>query len=191
MPVSLWNDPDGARLREAYFDLYPGTWRHGDRMTTTRFDTYLVHGRSNSTMNLAGERMSSADLYAVVDKVTGVAGSLVIDAVLQDGGYFMPLFVELSPGPNLIGDLVDRINDDIRARLSPRHIPDEVIAVPEIPMTVAGEKLEIPIKRLLQGEPVERAVEWATVANPQALDWFLDFVRERSVRRSSAEVGRA
>jgi acetoacetyl-CoA synthetase len=188
MPVAFWNDPDGSRYREAYFDVYPGTWRHGDWMTITRYGTYVVHGRSDSTINRGGVRMGSADIYAVVDKVPGVTGSLVIGAELEDGGYFMPLFVALSPGIELTGDVVDRINDDIRARVSPRHVPDEVIAVPAIPMTITGKKLEVPIKRVLQGMPVERAVNRATVANPEALDWFLDYAHGRRARQSSAEA---
>jgi acetoacetyl-CoA synthetase len=157
-------------------------------MTITRYGTYVVHGRSDSTINRGGVRMGSADIYAVVDKVPGVAGSLVIGAELEDGGYFMPLFVALAPGIGLTGDIVDRINDDIRARVSPRHVPDEVIAVPAIPMTITGKKLEVPIKRLLQGVPAERAVNRATVVNPTALDWFLDFVHERRAPQSSAET---
>ncbi|HEX4248777.1 MAG TPA: acetoacetate--CoA ligase [Pseudonocardia sp.] len=190
MPVSFWNDQDGSRYRDAYFEVYPGTWRQGDWMTITRYGTYVVHGRSDSTINRGGVRMGSADIYAVVDRVPGVAGSLVIGAELEDGGYFMPLFVALAPGTELTGDLVDRIKHDIRARVSPRHVPDEVVAVPAIPMTITGKKLEVPIKRLLQGVPVEKAVNRATVADPAALDWFLGYVSDRHTQQSSTEAQR-
>jgi acetoacetyl-CoA synthetase len=108
-----------------------------------------------------------------------VAASLVIGAELADGDYFMPLFVTLVPGAELTGELVRRINQDIRERVSRRHVPDEVVAVPEIPMTITGKKLEVPIKRLLQGVPAEQAVNRSTVANPDALDWFIDYARAR------------
>jgi len=179
MPVSFWNDPDGARYRDAYFEYYPGVWRHGDWLTISRYGTYVVHGRSDSTINRGGVRMGSADIYAAVDRIPGLAASLVIGAELADGDYFMPLFVTLAPGAELTGELVRRISQDIRERVSPRHVPDEVVAVPEIPMTITGKKLEVPIKRLLQGVPPERAVNRATVANPAALDWFIDYARAR------------
>jgi acetoacetyl-CoA synthetase len=108
-----------------------------------------------------------------------VAASLMIGAELPDGGYFMPLFVTLTPGAELTKELLERINQDIRTRVSPRHVPDEVVAVPAIPMTITGKKLEIPVKRLLQGVPAERAVSRATLANPDALDWFLNYAGAR------------
>jgi acetoacetyl-CoA synthetase len=179
MPVCFWNDADQVRYREAYFDTFPGIWRHGDWMTVTRYGTYVVHGRSDSTINRGGVRMGSADIYAVVDRVPGVRASLVIGAELEDGGYFMPLFVALGEGVELAGHLTDRIKQDIRERVSPRHVPDEIVVVPDIPMTITGKKLEVPIKRLLQGVAPERAVNRATVANPGALDWFMDYARAR------------
>lgn len=175
MPVRFWNDPEGERYRDAYFDTYPGVWRHGDWMTVTRYGGYVVHGRSDSTINRGGVRMGSADIYAVVDRVPGVASSLVIGAELPDGGYFMPLFVTLAPGVALSDELLGRIRAEIKSRVSPRHVPDEIVSVPEIPMTITGKKLEVPIKRLLQGVPPERAVNRATLANPGALDWFIDY----------------
>jgi acetoacetyl-CoA synthetase len=191
MPVAFWNDAGGARYREAYFDTYPGTWRHGDWMTITRYGTYVVHGRSDSTINRGGVRMGSADIYAVVDRVPGVAASLVIGAELADGGYFMPLFVALAAGTELTPDLIDQIRQDIRARVSPRHVPDEVVAVPAIPMTITGKKVEVPIKRLLQGVPEDKAVNRATLANPEALDWFLAYVTDRRATQGlQAEAAR-
>ena len=191
MPVAFWDDPDGTRYRDAYFDTYPGIWRHGDWMTVTRYGTYVVHGRSDSTINRGGVRMGSADIYAVVDRLPGVAASLVIGAELPDGGYFMPLFVTLAAGTELTPDLIDQIRQDIRARVSPRHVPDEVVAVPAIPMTITGKKLEVPIKRLLQGVPADKAVNRATLANPEALDWFLGYVADRqATQRLEAEAAR-
>jgi acetoacetyl-CoA synthetase len=135
--------------------------------------------------------MGSADIYAVVDRLPGVAASLVIGAELADGGYFMPLFVALAAGTELTPDLIDQIRQDIRARVSPRHVPDEVVAVPAIPMTITGKKMEVPIKRLLQGVPEDRAVNRATLANPEALDWFLAYVRDRRATQGlEAEAAR-
>ncbi len=179
MPVAFWNDPDGARYRDAYFGTFPGVWRHGDWMTVTEHGTYVVHGRSDSTINRGGVRMGSADIYAAVDALPEVAASLVIGAEQPDGGYYMPLFVVLAPGVHLSDDLVKRIRRAIREEVSPRHVPDEIIAAPGVPMTVTGKKLEVPVKRLLQGVPEEKAINRATVANPEVVDWYVAFAGGR------------
>jgi acetoacetyl-CoA synthetase len=175
MPVRFWNDPDGVRYREAYFDTFPGVWRHGDWMTVTEHGTYVVHGRSDSTINRGGVRMGSADIYAAVEALPEITTSLVIGAELPDGDYYMPLFVVLAPGAALDDDLIGRLRSTIRSQVSPRHVPDDIVAVPAVPVTITGKKLEVPIKRLLQGVAEDKAVNRATVANPEVLDWFLDF----------------
>lgn len=189
MPVSFWNDPDGTRYREAYFEQYPGVWRHGDWLTVSRYGTFAVHGRSDSTINRGGVRMGSADIYAAVDRLDDVRASLVIGAELADGGYFMPLFLVLVAGATLSDELLARIRSEIRQRVSPRHVPDRIVLAPGVPMTVTGKKLEVPIKRLLQGVPPERAVNRATVANPDVLDWYLDWAG--AYRRELARAERA
>jgi len=178
MPVALWNDPDGSRLRTAYFDTFPGAWRHGDWMTVTDNGTYIVHGRSDSTINRGGVRMGSADIYAAVDALPEIAGSLVIGAELPDGDYYMPLFVVLAHGAELTDELITRLRAAIRQQVSPRHVPDDIVQAVAIPTTLTGKKLEVPIKRLLQGMPAEQAVNRATVANPDVLDWYLDFANQ-------------
>ncbi len=177
MPVAFWDDPDGTRYREAYFATYPGVWRHGDWMTVTGRGGVVISGRSDSTLNRHGVRLGSADVYAVVEKLPGIREALVIGAELADGGYWMPLFVVLEDGVVLDGPLRDRITAAIRAEASPRHVPDDVIAVPGIPHTRTGKKLEVPVKRLLQGVPVERALDRGAVDDPALLDFYARLAR--------------
>ncbi|MEV5652269.1 acetoacetate--CoA ligase [Nocardia sp. NPDC052254] len=172
MPVSFWNDPDGARYRAAYFEMFPGTWRHGDWITITGHGSIVVHGRSDSTLNRQGIRMGSADIYQAVEQLPEIAEALVIGAEQPDGGYWMPLFVTLAPGYDLTDEVRKRIKDTIRSEVSPRHVPDEIIAAPGIPHTRTGKKLEVPIKKLFQGADVDRVVERSAVDNPDLLSWY-------------------
>ena len=166
MPVKFWNDPDGQRYYDSYFSMFPGVWRHGDWITITDRGSVIISGRSDATLNRHGVRLGSADIYDVVDGVPEVAESLVIGAEQPNGGYWMPLFVVLADGVELDDRLRERIREELRTKASPRHIPDDVIAVPAIPHTRTGKKLEVPVKRLIQGHPLER------VANPDAVDSF-------------------
>lgn len=187
MPVRFWNDPDGRRFREAYFEIYPGIWRHGDWITITSRGTAIVHGRSDSTINRHGVRMGSADIYAAVDRIPEVADSLVIGAELDGGGYWMPLFVTLVEGAELDEDLRARIADEIRRTCSARHVPDEILEAPAIPRTLTGKRLEVPVKRLLQGFDPARAVNPGVVDSPEALDWFTELgVRRRAAMPTSS-----
>ncbi|MET8425382.1 acetoacetate--CoA ligase [Nocardia sp. NPDC004860] len=172
MPVSFWNDPDGARYRDAYFEMFPGVWRHGDWITITEHGSIVVHGRSDSTLNRQGIRMGSADIYQAVERIPEIAEALVIGAEQPDGGYWMPLFVVLTPGTELTDELRSRINATIRAEVSPRHVPDEIIAAPGIPHTRTGKKLEVPIKKLFQGAEVSTVVAPTAVDVPELLDWY-------------------
>ncbi len=172
MPVSFWNDPDGKRYREAYFDVFPGVWRHGDWITITDRGTVLMHGRSDSTLNRNGIRMGSADIYQVVEKLPEVAEALVVGVDLADGGYWMPLFVVLSEGAELDDALRQRIRAAIREQASPRHVPDDIIEAPGIPHTRTGKKLEVPLKRIFQGADAGRTVDRSAVDDPDLLDWF-------------------
>lgn len=172
MPVRFWNDPDGHRYHDAYFDMFPGIWRHGDWITITERGSIVVHGRSDSTLNRHGIRMGSADIYQSVERLPEITEALVIGAEQPDGGYWMPLFVTLAPGTELTGELKDRINSTIRAEVSPRHVPDEILVAPGIPHTRTGKKLEVPIKKLFQGADPSRVVERSAVDNPDLLDWY-------------------
>lgn len=175
MPLYFWNDPDGTRYHQAYFGAYPGVWRHGDWMTRTAHGSVIVSGRSDSTLNRHGVRLGSADIYAVVDELPEVRESLVIGAELPDGQYWMPLFVVLEPGHELTDDLRDALTTAIRTRASPRHIPDTVIQVPALPHTRTGKKLEVPVKRLLQGARVDQVAGREAVDDITALEYFTRF----------------
>jgi acetoacetyl-CoA synthetase len=172
MPVGFWNDPDGIRYRDAYFATYPGVWRHGDWMTVTEHGSVIVSGRSDSTLNRHGVRLGSADIYAVVEKLPEIREALVIGAELPDGTYWMPLFVVLEDGVQLDQPLRERVNAAIRTQASPRHVPDVITAVPGIPHTRTGKKLEVPVKRLLQGAPIEQTLARDAVDDPALLDVY-------------------
>jgi acetoacetyl-CoA synthetase len=164
MPLYFWDDPTGERYREAYFSTYPGVWRHGDWMEVTPHGGVIVSGRSDATLNRHGVRLGSADIYEVVDKLPEVQDSLVVGAELPDGGYWLALFVVPAPGVELTDEVVGRIRTAIRTQASPRHVPDDVLAVAVLPHTRTGKRLEIPVKRLIQGHALEQ------VASPDAVD---------------------
>ncbi|MGW0756865.1 acetoacetate--CoA ligase [Streptomyces sp. NPDC002814] len=180
MPLSFWNDPDGSRYRDAYFSACPGVWRHGDWITVTGHGSVIVHGRSDSTLNRNGVRLGSADIHDVVERLPEIAEALVIGAEEPDGGYWMPLFVVLAAGVTLDDALRDRIRDAVRAGVSPRHVPDEILEVPGIPHTRTGKKLEVPVKRLLQGAPVAQVVNPAAVDHPGLIEYFAHLGAERA-----------
>ncbi|MBA4026084.1 MAG: acetoacetate--CoA ligase [Gordonia sp.] len=185
MPVGFWDDPDGERYRAAYFDHQwsdgprPGVWRHGDWVTLTERGSIVIHGRSDATLNRNGIRMGSADIYEVVEGIDQVAEGFVLGVDGPGGAYWMPLFVTLTPGSNLDDALIAEIRSEIRARLSPRHVPDEVIVAPGIPHTRTGKKLEVPVTAILAGRS-DVAVDPRSVDDPELLEWF----RERGAAHS-------
>ena len=174
MPLYLWNDPDGERYRESYFDTYPGVWRHGDWIEITERGTAIITGRSDATINRGGVRMGTAEIYSAVLNVDEVVDALVVDV---EG--FMPLFVVLRDGAGLDDELVKRIRTRVREDCSPRHVPDEVVAVEQVPRTLSGKVLELPVKRILMGTPPEQAASRDSLANPEALDFFVSWARRR------------
>ena len=179
MPLWFWNDPDDARYRDAYFSAFPGVWRHGDWMEVTERGSVIVSGRSDSTLNRNGVRLGSADIYAVVDKLPQLAESLVIGAELGDGGYWLALFVVLAPPAALDEQLKQSIKTAIAAHASPRHVPDDIIAVTAIPHTRTGKKLEVPVKRIIQGHPLDRVVARDAVDDYDALTQFTAYASHR------------
>ncbi|MFI6438021.1 acetoacetate--CoA ligase [Streptomyces sp. NPDC050759] len=188
MPLYFWNDPDGTRYHEAYFSSYPGVWRHGDWITVTSHGSVIVHGRSDSTLNRNGVRLGSADIHDAVEHLPEITEALVIGAEEPDGGYWMPLFVVLAAGVTLDDALRDGIREAIRAGASPRHVPDEILAVPGIPHTRTGKKLEVPVKRLLQGASVEQVVNPAAVDAPDLIDYFARLGTERRAAQDTKET---
>ncbi|WP_432067996.1 acetoacetate--CoA ligase [Streptomyces sp. C10-9-1] len=185
MPVRFWNDPDGSRYRESYFETYPGVWRHGDWITLTETGSVIIHGRSDSTLNRQGVRMGSADIYEAVERLPEIRESLVIGLEEPDGGYWMPLFVHLAPGAVLDDALRDRVKRTIREQLSPRHVPDEIIEVPGVPHTLTGKRIEVPVKRLLQGTDLAKAVNPGSVDNLDLLRFYEELARTRREARSA------
>ena len=179
-PLYFWNDKDDKRYRESYFEMYPGLWRHGDWLKITPRGGAIIYGRSDSTINRHGIRMGSAELYRVIEDVPEVLDSLVVDLEYLGRESYMPCFVVLKPGFTLDATLVERIKSRIRKDLSARHVPNDVFAIPEVPRTLNGKKLEVPIKRLLLGEPIEKVVNRDSMMNPGSLAWFVEFAARRS-----------
>jgi acetoacetyl-CoA synthetase len=184
MPLYFWNDKDGRRLHESYFDVYPGLWRHGDWIRITPRGGAVIYGRSDTTINRHGIRMGTSEIYRVVEEFPEVLDSLVVDLEYLGRESYMPLFVVLREGVTLDDDLVGRIKGAIRQNLSARHAPNEIIAVDEIPRTLTGKKMELPIKKLLLGAPLEKAASADAMANPHTLDYFVEFARRRGTAPS-------
>ncbi|HKJ36108.1 MAG TPA: acetoacetate--CoA ligase, partial [Solirubrobacterales bacterium] len=174
MPVFFWGDPDGSKLREAYFDHYPGVWRHGDWIEITERGGAIIYGRSDSTINRGGVRMGTSEIYRAVLAVDEITDALVVDLPREGSENEMPLFVVLREGATLDDELVGRIAGRVREDCSPRHVPNRVEAIAAVPRTLSGKVLEIPVKRILMGESPERAVSRESLANPEALDYFIE-----------------
>ena len=176
MPVGFWDDPDGSRYRAAYFEDFPGVWRHGDWVTFTEDGSCVVTGRSDATLNRGGVRLGTSDFYAVVEAFDEIADSLVVH--VEDSGDTgglgqLILFVRLAPETELTEDLRGRITKALATDLSPRHTPDVIEAVPTVPRTLSGKKLELPVKRILGGATAHEVASTGSLADPGALDWFV------------------
>jgi acetoacetyl-CoA synthetase len=180
MPLHFWNDPGDARYSEAYFEPWPGVWRHGDWLEITDRGTCLITGRSDSTLNRGGVRMGTADIYAAVESVPAVLDCVVLGVEQPDGAYWMPLFVQLAPGESLTDELRDQLKAAIRSQASPRHVPDEIIAVPGVPHTRTGKRLEVPLKRLFQGVDPAKAVNPGAVDDASLVDHYIALARARA-----------
>jgi acetoacetyl-CoA synthetase len=175
MPIYFYNDPDGSKYHDAYFSVFPAAWRHGDWVTEAPDGSFGVHGRSDATINRGGVRMGSADIYAALADCAEVTDSLVVGVELPDAGYYLPMFVQLRAGEQLDDELRAAIRARIRAGASPRHVPDEIIAVPGIPLTRTGKKLEIAVKRLMQGAVEPSALPLGSMQDPGVMQWYIDF----------------
>jgi acetoacetyl-CoA synthetase len=174
MPVFFWGDPDGSRYRASYFEHYPGVWRHGDWIEITSRGTAVIYGRSDSTINRSGVRMGTSEIYRAVLGIDQILDALVVDVPRPGTEGWMPLFVVLREGAELDDDLRREIGRRVRSQCSPRHVPDQVFAIAEVPRTLSGKALEVPVKRILTGTPPERAASRDSLANPAALDWFVE-----------------
>jgi acetoacetyl-CoA synthetase len=177
MPIFFWGDEDGSRLRESYFDTYPGIWRHGDWIEITERETAIITGRSDSTINRGGIRMGTSEIYRAVLSLDEIVDALVVDVPREGTDGWMPLFVVLREGAELDDDLTKQIAKRIREDCSPRHVPNEVHAIDEVPRTLSGKVLEVPVKRILMGQDADKAASRDSLANPKALDYFADFAK--------------
>src|SRR3954454_15605444 len=173
MPLHLWGDEDGSRYRESYFEMFPGVWRHGDWLEMTRRGTAIIYGRSDSTINRGGIRMGTSEIYRAVLSIDAVVDALVVDLPRPGTDGWMPLFVVLRAGTELDEELPREIARRVREQCSPRHVPDEVFKVDEVPRTLSGKVLEVPVKRILMGTPPEKAASRDSLANPRSLDYFV------------------
>jgi len=189
MPLCFWNDPGDARYRESYFEMYPGVWRHGDWVRLVERPEAvggIIYGRSDATINRFGIRMGTAELYRAVEAIPEVVDSLVVDLEYLGRESYMPLFVVLKPGVALDDAMKARLEGAIRAALSARHVPSEILAIPEVPRTLSGKKMELPIKKLLLGHPLEKVAHADAMSNPSSLDWFVDFAARRAADQAEA-----
>ncbi len=192
MPLFFWGDEDGERLRESYFAMYPGVWRHGDWIRITPHGGAVIYGRSDSTINRQGVRMGTSEIYRAASTVPQVLDALVVDIPARPGEdeLRMVLFVVLAPGIELDDELTAQIKRRIREDCSPRHVPDEVRQIAEVPRTLSGKVLEVPVKRILMGTPVGEAASVDSLANPRALDYFVRLADELESKAAHSPVAR-
>jgi len=179
MPLYFWSDVDKQRYLASYFDVYPGIWRHGDWLKIARDGSCIIYGRSDATINRHGLRMGTSELYSAVEALPEVLDSMVVDLEYLGRESYMPLFVVLRAGLTLDDTLHAKINTAIKTALSPRFVPNEIFQVAEIPRTLSGKKQELPIKKLMLGQPIEQVLKREAMANPHCLDWYLALARTR------------
>ncbi|HEX7007062.1 MAG TPA: acetoacetate--CoA ligase [Alphaproteobacteria bacterium] len=178
MPLYFWNDADGTRYRDSYFAKFPGVWCHGDLLRINRRGGCFVYGRSDATLNRKGVRIGSAEIYRALDRIDGIFDSLVVCVEQRDGSSYMPLFVQLRDGVVLDEAFRARIAETLRRDCSPRHVPDRIHQVAAIPYTLTGKKMEVPVKRLLMGWPLDKVASRDSMRDPAAMDWFVRYAEE-------------
>jgi acetoacetyl-CoA synthetase len=186
MPLYLWNDKDNRRYIDSYFDMYPGIWRHGDWIKITPRGSAIIVGRSDSVLKRMGVRMGSGEIYGAVEDLPEILDSLIVGVDLPEGGYYMPLFVVVKEDVNFNDELKAKINQKIRTSLSPRHVPDDIYAVPSIPRTLNAKKLEVPVKKILTGVPVEKAANVDSMSDPEAITYFVELAKTLKAKRGEA-----
>lgn len=175
MPICFWNDTDNKRLQESYFDMFPGIWRQGDHLKITSRGTCIIYGRSDSVLNRHGIRMGTSEIYAAVETVAEVQDSIIVNIDLPNSRSFMPLFVVLKEGFEFNDILKEKINHTIRSQFSPRHVPDAIYQIHQVPYTLTGKKMEVPVLKIIKGVAEEKAATRDAMANPTALDYFVDY----------------
>ncbi len=178
MPIYFWNDPEFVRYRESYFEMFPGVWRHGDWIQITSNDGVIIYGRSDATLNRGGVRIGTSEIYRALNSIPEIKDGLIVCIEREQGEFFMPLFVQMQEGHSLDDSLRKRINNTIRQDYSPRHIPDQIIAVPDIPYTISGKKTETPVKKILMGKALEASASTGSLRNPASLEFFVSYYKK-------------
>jgi acetoacetyl-CoA synthetase len=175
MPVYFWNDPDKKKYRASYFEDIPGVWRHGDWVKITPEGGIVIYGRSDATLNRQGVRIGTAEIYRVLNEIPEVEDSLIVNLELEGGRHYMPLFVKLRNDDVLDEALVKAIAHALKSKCSPRHVPDDVYQVSDIPYTISGKKMEAPVKKILMGMDVSKSLNRDAMRNPESLVYFQQF----------------
>jgi len=173
MPIYFWGDEDNKRYLSSYFEDYPGKWRHGDWIHIFDNGSLIIQGRSDATLNRKGVRIGTAEIYNVLDKMPSIKDALILNIEQEDGGDHMPLFVVMQEGQSLSPEIIGEIKSQLKTKGSPRHVPDEVIEVPDIPYTLSGKKMEVPVKKILMGMDISKTMNRDAMRNPEAMDYFL------------------
>jgi acetoacetyl-CoA synthetase len=179
MPIYFWNDPEYKRYEESYYQHYPNVWRHGDWIKITSRDGVIIYGRSDATLNRSGVRIGTSEIYRAMDKIEEVKDSLIICIEEENGSFWMPLFVIMKEGKTLTDDVKLKINATLRTDYSPRHVPDEILAVNDIPYTISGKKTETPVKKVLMGNDPAKVISAGSLRNPASMDAFVLLAKKR------------
>ena len=181
MPIYFWNDAGDKRYKASYFEHYPGKWRHGDFIKiNSQTHGLVIYGRSDATLNRHGIRIGTAEIYRAINKITAIEDSLIVNLELEEGNHYMPLFVKMKAGNTLDDTIKLEITNQLKKEYSPRHVPDEIISVPDIPYTISGKKMEAPIKKILLGMPLEKSINFDAMRNPESVDFFIAFAKTMS-----------
>ncbi len=178
MPIYFWNDDNNKRYKASYFEHYPGKWRHGDFIKiNSKTDGLTIYGRSDATLNRHGIRIGTSEIYRAVNKIEEIEDSLIVNLELDEGKHYMPLFVKLKESFKLTDDIKTRINYQLKKEYTPRHVPDEIIEVKDIPYTISGKKMEAPIKKILLKMPLEKSINFDSMRNPESVGFFIEFAK--------------
>jgi acetoacetyl-CoA synthetase len=176
MPIYFWNDEDNKRYKASYFEHYPGKWRHGDFIKiNSETNGLVIYGRSDATLNRHGIRIGTAEIYRAVNKIDAVEDSLIVNLEQEEGKHYMPLFVKMKNEAELTDAIKRQINSQLKIEYTPRHVPDEIIQVHDIPYTISGKKMEAPVKKLLLKMPIEKSINIDSMRNPESVDFFIEF----------------
>ena len=175
MPIYFWNDENMERYRSSYFEEFPGIWRHGDWIKIQSDGQVIIYGRSDSTLNRHGVRIGTAEIYRNLHEFDEIEDSLIVNVEKSNGEHFMPLFVVIKDNEKLTQELISKVNNHLRKACSPRHVPDQIIQVPDIPKTISGKKMETPVKKILMKMTTAKDFNRDAMKNPESMDWFFEY----------------